>query len=165
MNLTDLKKKPIEELVEIANSVGVENSDGLLKQELIFEMLKQTSARNGQIYGQGVIEILPDGFGFLRSPPSYNYLPGPDDIYVSPAQIRKFGLRNGDTVAGEIRPPKDNEKYFALLKVEEVNFEPASRMRTLFENLTPLFPEERLQLENKPNAYETRVMDLLAPYR
>lgn len=161
MNLTDLKKKPIEELVEIANSVGVENSDGLLKQELIFEMLKQTSARNGQIYGQGVIEILPDGFGFLRSP-SYNYLPGPDDIYVSPAQIRKFGLRNGDTVAGEIRPPKDNEKYFALLKVEEVNFEPASRMRTLFENLTPLFPEERLQLENKPNAYETRVMDLLA---
>ncbi|PLX69221.1 MAG: transcription termination factor Rho [Denitrovibrio sp.] len=162
MNLTDLKKKPIEELVEIANSAGIENSDGLLKQELIFEMLKQTSARNGQIYGQGVIEILPDGFGFLRSP-SYNYLPGPDDIYVSPAQIRKFGLRNGDTVAGEIRPPKDNEKYFALLKVEEVNFEAASRMRTLFENLTPLFPEERFQLEYKANAYETRIMDLLAP--
>jgi len=162
VNLTDLKKKPIEELVEIANSAGIENSDGLLKQELIFEMLKQTSARNGQIYGQGVIEILPDGFGFLRSP-SYNYLPGPDDIYVSPAQIRKFGLRNGDTVAGEIRPPKDNEKYFALLKVEEVNFEAASRMRTLFENLTPLFPEERFQLEYKANAYETRIMDLLAP--
>ena len=162
MNLTDLKKKPIEELVEIANSVGVENSDGLLKQELIFEILKQTSARNGQIYGQGVIEILPDGFGFLRSP-SYNYLPGPDDIYVSPAQIRKFGLRNGDTVAGEIRPPKDNEKYFALLKVEEVNFEAASRQRTLFENLTPLFPEERLQLEYKAGAYETRIMNLLAP--
>lgn len=162
MNLTDLKKKPIEDLVEIANSVGIENSDGLLKQELIFEILKQTSARNGQIYGQGVIEILPDGFGFLRSP-SYNYLPGPDDIYVSPAQIRKFGLRNGDTVAGEIRPPKDNEKYFALLKVEEVNFEAASRQRTLFENLTPLFPEERLQLEYKAGAYETRIMNLLAP--
>ncbi|MGD9809561.1 MAG: transcription termination factor Rho [Deferribacterales bacterium] len=162
MNLTDLKKKPIEELVEIANSAGIENSDGLLKQELIFEMLKQTSARNGQIYGQGVIEILPDGFGFLRSP-NYNYLPGPDDIYVSPAQIRKFGLRNGDTVAGEIRPPKDNEKYFALLKVEEVNFEAASRQRTLFENLTPLFPEERLNLEYKAGAYETRVMNLLSP--
>lgn len=162
MNLTDLKKKPIEDLVEIANSVGIENSDGLLKQELIFEILKQTSARNGQIYGQGVIEILPDGFGFLRSP-SYNYLPGPDDIYVSPAQIRKFGLRNGDTVAGEIRPPKDNEKYFALLKVEEVNFEPASRQRTLFENLTPLFPEERLQMEYKAGAYETRIINLLAP--
>ena len=162
MNLTDLKTKPIEELVEIANSAGIENSDGLLKQELIFEMLKQTSARNGQIYGQGVIEILPDGFGFLRSP-SYNYLPGPDDIYVSPAQIRKFGLRNGDTVAGEIRPPKDNEKYFALLKVEEVNFEVASRQRTLFENLTPLFPEERLDLEYKAGAYETRVMNLISP--
>lgn len=162
MNLTDLKKKPIEELVEIAISVGVENSDGLLKQELIFEILKQTSARNGQIFGQGVIEILPDGFGFLRSP-NYNYLPGPDDIYVSPAQIRKFGLRNGDTVAGEIRPPKDNEKYFALLKVEQVNFEAASRQRTLFENLTPLFPEERFNLEYKASAYETRIMNLLAP--
>lgn len=162
MNLTDLKKKPIEDLVEIANSVGIENSDGLLKQELMFEILKQTSARNGQIYGQGVIETLPDGFGFLRSP-SYNYLPGPDDIYVSPAQIRKFGLRNGDTVAGEIRPPKDNEKYFALLKVEEVNFEAASRQRTLFENLTPLFPEERLDLEYKAGAYETRIMNLISP--
>ncbi|MGE4267093.1 MAG: transcription termination factor Rho [Deferribacterales bacterium] len=162
MNLTDLKKKAIEELVTIADSVGIENSDGLLKQELIFEILKTTSARNGQIYGQGVLEILPDGFGFLRSP-NYNYLPGPDDIYVSPAQIRKFGLRNGDTVAGEIRPPKDNEKYFALLKVEEVNFEAANRMRTLFENLTPLFPEERLQLENKPSAYETRIMNLISP--
>jgi len=162
VNLTDLKKKAIEELVTIANSVGIENSDGLLKQELIFEILKQTSAQNGQIYGQGVLEILPDGFGFLRSP-NYNYLPGPDDIYVSPAQIRKFGLRNGDTVAGEIRPPKDNEKYFALLKVEEVNFEAANRMRTLFENLTPLFPEERLQLEAKPTAYETRIMNLISP--
>ncbi len=162
VNLNDLKKKAIEELVTIADSVGIENSDGLLKQELIFEILKTTSARNGQIYGQGVLEILPDGFGFLRSP-NYNYLPGPDDIYVSPAQIRKFGLRNGDTVAGEIRPPKDNEKYFALLKVEEVNFEAANRMRTLFENLTPLFPEERLQLEYKPSAYETRIMNLISP--
>lgn len=162
MNLTDLKKKPIEDLVEIANSLNIENCDGLLKQELIFEILKQTSAQNGQIFGQGVIEILPDGFGFLRSP-AYNYLPGPDDIYVSPAQIRRFGLRNGDTVTGEIRPPKDNEKYFALLKVEKINFDEPSRKRTLFENLTPLFPEERLNLEYKPTAYETRIMNLLAP--
>jgi len=162
VNLTDLKKKSIEDLVAIANSVEIENADNLLKQELIFEILKVTSARNGHIYGQGVLEILPDGFGFLRSP-FYNYLPGPDDIYVSPAQIRKFGLRNGDTVAGEIRPPKDNEKYFALLKVEQVNFEDPTRQRNLFENLTPLFPEERLKLEAFPTTYETRVMDLISP--
>lgn len=162
MNLTDLKKKSIEDLVSIANSVEIEHADSLLKQELIFEILKSTSARNGHIFGQGVLETLPDGFGFLRSP-YYNYLPGPDDIYVSPAQIRKFGLRNGDTVAGEIRPPKDNEKYFALLKVEKVNFENPSRQRNLFENLTPLFPEERLNLEIKPTNYDTRIMNLIAP--
>ena len=115
MNLTELKKKSIEDLVAIATQLEIENAENLLKQELVFEILKSTSIKNGQIYGQGVLEILPDGFGFLRSP-DYNYLPGPDDIYVSPAQIRRFGLRNGDTVAGEIRPPKDNEKYFALLK-------------------------------------------------
>ncbi|QAR34046.1 transcription termination factor Rho [Geovibrio thiophilus] len=162
MNLNDLKKKSIEDLVAIANSVEIENSASLLKQELIFEILKATSARNGHIFGQGVLEILPDGFGFLRST-DYNYLPGPDDIYVSPAQIRKFGLRNGDTIAGEIRPPKDNEKYFALLKVEQVNFEEPSRQRNLFENLTPLFPEERLELEAFPTHYDTRIMNLIAP--
>ena len=162
VNLTELKQKPIEDLVAIAQSVEIDDAAGMLKQELIFEILKRTSARNGHIYGQGVIEILPDGFGFLRSP-SYNYLPGPDDIYVSPAQIRKFGLRKGDTVAGEIRPPKDNEKYFALLKVEQVNFETPTRQRNLFENLTPLFPEERLNLEAHPTSYETRVMNLISP--
>ncbi len=162
MNLTDLKKTSIEELVAIGSDLEVENAGNLLRQELIFEILKATSARNGQIYGQGVLEILPDGFGFLRSP-DYNYLPGPDDIYVSPAQIRKLGLRNGDTIAGEIRPPKDNEKYFALLKVESVNFDTPSRQRNLFENLTPLFPDERLNLEAEPTKYDTRCINLVAP--
>ena len=161
MNLTELKKKSIEDLVAIATQLEVENAENLLKQELVFEILKSTS-KNGQIYGQGVLEILPDGFGFLRSP-DYNYLPGPDDIYVSPAQIRRFGLRNGDTVAGEIRPPKDNEKYFALLKVETVNFDAPTRQRNLFENLTPLFPDERLNLESDPTKYDTRCINLIAP--
>lgn len=162
MNLTELKKKSIEELVSIGNELEIENSGNLLRQELIFEILKATSARNGQIYGQGVLEILPDGFGFLRSP-DYNYLPGPDDIYVSPAQIRKLGLRNGDTISGEIRPPKDNEKYFAVLKIENINFCTPTRQRTLFENLTPLFPDERLDLEAEPTKYDTRCINLVAP--
>ncbi|MCX4359825.1 transcription termination factor Rho [Mucispirillum schaedleri] len=162
MNLTELKKKSIEDLVAIATQLEIENAENLLKQELVFEILKSTSIKNGQIYGQGVLEILPDGFGFLRSP-DYNYLPGPDDIYVSPAQIRRFGLRNGDTVAGEIRPPKDNEKYFALLKVETVNFDAPTRQRNLFENLTPLFPDERLDLEADPTKYDTRCINLIAP--
>ncbi len=162
MNLTELKKKYIEDLVAIATQLEIENAENLLKQELVFEILKSTSIKNGQIYGQGVLEILPDGFGFLRSP-DYNYLPGPDDIYVSPAQIRRFGLRNGDTVAGEIRPPKDNEKYFALLKVETVNFDAPTRQRNLFENLTPLFPDERLDLEADPTKYDTRCINLIAP--
>ena len=162
MNLTELKKKSIEDLVAIATQLEIENAENLLKQELVFEILKLTSIKNGQSYGQGVLEILPDGFGFLRSP-DYNYLPGPDDIYVSPAQIRRFGLRNGDTVAGEIRPPKDNEKYFALLKVETVNFDAPTRQRNLFENLTPLFPDERLDLEADPTKYDTRCINLIAP--
>ncbi len=162
MNLTELKKKSIEDLVAIATQLEIENAENLLKQELVFEILKSTSIKNGQIYGQGVLEILPDGFGFLRSP-DYNYLPCPDDIYVSPAQIRRFGLRNGDTVAGEIRPPKDNEKYFALLKVETVNFDAPTRQRNLFENLTPLFPDERLDLEADPTKYDTRCINLIAP--
>ncbi len=162
MNLTELKKKPIEDLVSLGSDLEIENAGDLLRQELMFEILKATSARNGQIYGQGVLEILPDGFGFLRSP-DFNYLPGPDDIYVSPAQIRRFGLRNGDTVAGEIRPPRDNEKYFALLKVEQINDDPPTRQRKLFENLTPLFPEERLNLEAFPSHYDTRTMNLISP--
>ncbi|BAI79608.1 transcription termination factor Rho [Deferribacter desulfuricans SSM1] len=162
MNLSELKKKPIEELVTIANEFDIEHADNLLKQELIFEILKAASEKNGQIYGEGVLEVLPDGFGFLRSPDA-NYLPGPDDIYVSPAQIKRLGLRSGDTIQGEIRPPKDNEKYFALLKVEKVNWEEPRRQRNLFENLTPLFPDERLNLEAFPTAYDTRIMNLLAP--
>ena len=162
MNLTNLKKNSIEELVAIGSELEIENAGNLLRQELIFEILKATSARNGQIYGQGVLEILPDGFGFLRSP-DYNYLPGPDDIYVSPAQIRRLGLRNGDTIAGEIRPPKDSEKYFALLKAENVNFDVPTRQRNLFENLTPLFPDERLNLEAEPTKYDTRCINLVAP--
>lgn len=162
MNLTELKKKSIEDLVAIASQLEIENAENMLKQELVFDILKSTSSKNGQIYGQGVLEILPDGFGFLRSP-DYNYLPGPDDIYVSPAQIRRMGLRNGDTVAGEIRSPKDNEKYFALLKVETVNFDAPTRQRNLFENLTPLFPDERLDLEAEPAKYDTRCINLIAP--
>ncbi len=162
MNLTELKKKPIEDLIAIGAELEIENAGNLLRQELMFEILKATSARNGQIYGQGVLEILPDGFGFLRST-DFNYLPGPDDIYVSPAQIRRFGLRNGDTVSGEIRPPRDNEKYFALLKVEAINDDPPTRQRKLFENLTPLFPDERLNLEAFPTHYDTRCMNLIAP--
>jgi len=162
VNLDDLKKKSVEELLSIAESINIENAPNMLRQELIFEILKATSQRNGQIYGQGVLEILPDGFGFLRSP-DYNYLPGSDDIYVSPAQIRKFGLRNGDTIAGEIRPPRDNEKYFALLKIESINFDEPKLHRNLFENLTPLFPDERLDLEAFPTHYDTRIMNLIAP--
>ena len=161
MNLSELKKKSVEDLVVIASQLDIENAENLIKQELVFEILK-ASSKNGQIYGQGVLEILPDGFGFLRSP-DYNYLPGPDDIYVSPTQIRRFGLRNGDTISGEIRPPKDNEKYFALLKVEKVNFELPTRQRNLFENLTPLFPDERLDLESDPTKYDTRCINLIAP--
>ena len=162
MNLSDLKNHTVEELIGIALEIGIENAQGLLKQELIFEILKATSEKNGQIYGQGVLEVLPDGFGFLRST-DYNYLPGPDDIYVSPAQIRKLGLRSGDTIEGEIRPPKDNEKYFALLKIESINFTSPNRQRILFENLTPLFPEERLDLEAFPTHYDTRIINMISP--
>ena len=162
MNLAELKKMSIEDLISMGDGLEVENAGNLLRQELMFEILKATSEKNGQIYGSGVLEILPDGFGFLRST-DFNYLPGSDDIYVSPAQIRRFGLRNGDTVSGEIRPPRDNEKYFALLKVEEINNDPPSRQRKLFENLTPLFPEERLNLEAFPTHYDTRSMNLVSP--
>ncbi len=162
MNLTELKKHSIEELLRKAEELEIENAASFLRQELMFEILKATSIRNTQIYGQGVLDILPDGFGFLRSP-DYNYLPGPDDIYVSPAQIKKLGLRNGDTVEGEIRPPRELEKYFALLKAEKVNFQEHSRVRYLFENLTPLFPEERLNLECEATKYDTRCINLITP--
>ncbi len=164
MNLKDLKEKKATELASIAKDLGVENSSGMRKQDLVFAILNVTSEQNGAIFGEGVLEILPDGFGFLRAPDA-NYLPGPDDIYVSPSQIRRFTLRTGDTVAGQIRPPKEGERYFALLKVSEVNFEnPAvAREKTLFDNLTPLYPDERLILETEPDNMSARVIDLVAP--
>ena len=164
MNLKELKEKKIADLLTIAKELGVEGSSGLRKQDLIFAILNTTSAKNGAIFGEGVLEILPDGFGFLRAPDA-NYLPGPDDIYISPSQIRRFNLKTGDTVSGQIRPPKEGERYFALLKVAEVNFENPSvaRDKTLFDNLTPLYPDERLTLESTPDNLSTRVIDLAAP--
>ena len=164
MNLKELKEKKIADLSAIAKELGVEGASGLRKQDLIFAILNTTSAKNGAIFGEGVLEILPDGFGFLRAPDA-NYLPGPDDIYVSPSQIRRFSLKTGDTVAGQIRPPKEGERYFALLKVAEVNFEnPAvAREKILFDNLTPLYPDERLILESEPDNLSARVIDLVSP--
>jgi transcription termination factor Rho len=164
MNLKELKEKKIADLLNIAKELGVEGASGLRKQDLIFALLNTTSAKNGAIFGEGVLEILPDGFGFLRAPDA-NYLPGPDDIYISPSQIRRFNLKTGDTVSGQIRPPKEGERYFALLKVAEVNFEnPAvARDKTLFDNLTPLYPDQRLTLESAPDNLSTRVIDLVAP--
>ena len=163
MNIVELKEKSIGELNGIAKDLKLENASGLRKQELIFAILQAQTEKNGQIYGAGVLETLPDGFGFLRAP-DYNYLPGPDDIYVSPSQIRRFNLRTGDTVAGQIRPPNEGERYFALLKVESVNFEPPEEMRDkiLFDNLTPLYPEEKITIE-VPGDMNTRVMELVTP--
>ena len=148
MNIKDLKKKKINELYRIAKELNVEGASGMRKQELIFAILQAQTEKNGLIFGEGVLEILPDGFGFLRSP-DYNYLPGPDDIYISPSQIRRFNLRTGDTVSGQIRPPKDTERYFAMLKVELVNYEDpeVARDKILFDNLTPLYPQEKIRLE------------------
>lgn len=163
LNSKDLKQKNIKDLTELATKFKIENAAGMRRQDLVFHVLKR-AAKLGDIFGGGVLEILPDGYGFLRSP-DYNYLPGPDDIYVSPSQIRRFGLRTGDTVSGTVRPPKDGERYFALLKVDSLNFEPPekSRGKILFDNLTPLYPEKRLNLEHQPNEYTTRVVDLMAP--
>ena len=166
MNLNELKKKKIGELTEIARELKVEGASGMVKQELIFSILQAQTAKNGLIYGEGVLEILPDGFGFLRAP-DYSYLPGPDDIYISPSQIRRFNLRTGDTVSGQIRPPKDTERYFAMLKVENVNLEDpeVAREKIIFDNLTPLYPAERIRLEVEKEAenLSARVMDLLTP--
>src|SRR5574337_664963 len=149
LNLTSLKEKKISELALIGKNFNIEGAANMRKQELIFAILQAQTEQNGYIYGEGVLETLPDGFGFLRAP-DYNYLPGPDDIYVSPSQIRRFDLRTGDTISGQVRPPKDTERYFALLKVEAINFETPeqSRDKTLFDNLTPLYPMERLRLED-----------------
>jgi len=164
LNIGELKQRTIKDLVEYGNELGVEGVGGLRKQELIFRILEAQTLRNGLIFSEGVLEILPDGYGFLRSP-DYNYLPGPDDIYVSPSQIKRFDLRKGDIVSGQVRPPKENERYFALLRVEAVNYEnpDQAKQKILFENLTPLHPQERLDLEVDPDDMTTRVIDLLSP--
>ncbi|MGB9712464.1 MAG: transcription termination factor Rho [Dissulfurimicrobium sp.] len=164
INLADFKKKNITELYQMAKDLGVEVTSGMRKQELIFAILKAQTDKNGGVYGEGVLEILQDGFGFLRSP-DYSYLPGPDDIYVSPSQIRRFNLSTGDTVSGQIRSPKEGERYFALLKVESINFDPpeASFGTINFDNLTPTYPDKRLKLETEPDNYSARIMDLMTP--
>lgn len=162
--IAELKQKSIDELINIGKELSVENATGMRKQEMIFAILQAQSLKSGVVIGSGVLETLPDGFGFLRSP-DYSYLPSPDDIYVSPSQIRRFTLRTGDYVAGQIRPPKENERYFALLKVESINNEPPEDniSRPLFDNLTPYYPTRKINLEYNPNDYAMRVMDLMTP--
>lgn len=164
VHLNELKRTKIPDLMHLARELGVDNAAGLKKQELIFSILQALAERNEEIVGEGVLEILPEGFGFLRSPDS-NYLPGPDDIYISPSQIKRFGLRTGDTATGIIRPPKDNEKYFALLKIESINYDDPSyaREKTIFDNLTPIFPNERIKLETDAENMSARIMDLFTP--
>ena len=164
MNIVELKEKNISELTRMAKEFHIDGAAGMRKQELMFALLQTQIEKNGLIYGEGTLEILPDGFGFLRSPDS-NYLPGPDDIYVSPSQIRRFNLRTGDTILGQIRQPKESERYFALLKVEAVNFEDPeiAREKILFDNLTPLYPQRKVNLETDPENYSTRIMDLMIP--
>jgi transcription termination factor Rho len=164
LNIAELKEMNISGLASVAKELGVAGATGMRKQELIFKILQAQTEKSGLIFSEGVLECLPDGFGFLRAP-EYNYLPGPDDIYVSPSQIRKFDLRTGDTISGQIRPPKEGERYFALIKVEAVNFEPpeAARERIFFDNLTPLYPQERIVLETTKDNLSARVMDLMTP--
>ena len=171
MHLQDLKKKKTHELLELAAEHEIENAANMRRQDIMFSILKSVADKGTSIHGDGVIDILQDGFGFLRAPES-NYLPGPDDIYVSPSQIRRFGLRNGDTVEGEIRQPKDNERYFALLKVTTINFESPDKIRNKinFDNLTPLYPNDKIQLEMdssdpaiKKKNMSTRIMELVSP--
>jgi len=164
LDIAKLKEMNIATLTQVAKDLGVVGASGMRKQELIFKILQAQTEKNGLIFSEGVLECLPDGFGFLRAP-DYNYLPGPDDIYVSPSQIRKFDLRTGDTISGQIRPPKDGERYFALIKVEAINFEPPdeSRNKIFFDNLTPLYPQERIRLETIKDNVSARVLDLLTP--
>src|SRR6266550_4178940 len=163
LDIRVLKEMKLPDLTKLAKDLGVENATGMRKQDLIFSVLQAQTEKSGLIFSEGVLECLPDGFGFLRAP-EYNYLPGPDDIYVSPSQIRRFDLRTGDTVSGQVRPPKEGERYFALIKVEAVNFEhpDMAREKTLFDNLTPLYPDKRVKLETQSNM-SSRVLDLIAP--
>jgi len=164
MDIGELKEMSISKLTHIAKDLDIPGATGMRKQELIFKILQAQTEKSGLIFSEGVLETLPDGFGFLRAP-DYNYLPGPDDIYVSPSQIRKFDLRTGDTISGQIRPPKEGERYFALIKVEAINFEPPemARDRVFFDNLTPLYPEEKLRLETDSENLAGRVLDLMTP--
>src|SRR5205807_1252863 len=164
LDLVELKDMSIQKLNQVAKDLAVTGAAGLRKQELIFKILQTQAEKSGLIFSEGVLECLPDGFGFLRAP-EYNYLPGPDDVYVSPSQIRRFDLRTGDTISGQIRPPKEGERYFALIKVDAINFEPPeeARNKIFFDNLTPLYPNERLKLETARDNYSGRVMDLLTP--
>jgi len=164
MDIAELKSKTITELLDVAHSLQIEGTSSMRKQELIFKILEAQTQQNGLIFAEGVLQVLPEGYGFLRSP-DYNYLPGPDDIYVSPSQIKKFDLRTGDTISGQIRPPKDSERYFALLRVESVNHEPpdVAKSKPFFDNLTPLYPEEAFNLEHDPECMSTRLINLLTP--
>ena len=164
MNLTDLQKRSIPELIALGKDFLIPEAAALKKQDLIFRILRSHLEKEGQIFGEGVLEVLPEGFGFLRSP-MYNYLPGPDDIYVSPSQIRRFDMRKGDTIAGQVRPPQGDEKYFALLRVEAMNFDnpEAVRRRILFDNLTPIYPNARLRLETADSSLSMRIVDLFTP--
>src|SRR6266478_5624212 len=164
MDIGELKDMSISKLTQIAKELDIPGATGMRKQEIIFKILQAQTEKSGLIFSEGVLETLPDGFGFLRAP-DYNYLPGPDDIYVSPSQIRKFDLHTGDTVSGQIRPPKDGERYFALIKVEAVNFEPPehAREKVFFENLTPLYPQNRISLETDGENLSARVLDLMVP--
>jgi len=164
LDLDSLKNLKIAELAQVAQELGIQGTSGLKKQELIFKILEEQTTQEGLIFSEGVLEVLPDGYGFLRSP-KFNYLPGPDDIYVSPSQIKRFDLRTGDTVQGQIRPPKDNERFFALLRVEAVNFEAPEKKRNiaLFDNLTPVYPLERIEMESNPKEFTMRIMNLLTP--
>src|SRR6266699_2979912 len=164
ISLAELKEKNITDLAKIAKDLAIPGASGMRKQELIFQILRAQTEKNGLIFSEGVLECLPDGFGFLRAP-EYNYLPGPDDVSVSPSQIRRFDLRTGDTVSGQIRPPKEGERYFALIKVDAINFEPPeeARNKIFFDNLTPLYPHLRLKLETVRDNFSGRVMDLITP--
>ncbi len=164
MDIVELKSKTVSELLKLAEELDIPGCAGLRKQDLIFKILEARTEKNGLIFAEGVLEILPEGYGFLRSP-DYNYLPGPDDIYVSPSQIKRFDLRKGDTISGQVRPPKDSERYFALLKIEAVNFEnpEVAKHKVLFDNLTPLYPEKRIKLETATEEVSMRIMDLICP--
>ncbi len=164
MDIVELKSKTVSELLDLGEELGIPGLAGLRKQEVIFKILEAKTEKDGFIFAEGVLEILQEGYGFLRSP-DYNYLPGPDDIYVSPSQIKRFDLRTGDTISGQVRPPKENEKYFALLKIEAVNFEnpEVAKHKVLFDNLTPLYPDKKIRLETVSDEVTTRIMDLMVP--